>query len=395
MGSYPNSSIFGVEGSGILFRAVGLDLSEDSLARTLVTTLGRFLLVVTSIGFTLFFAEWVLRATIVPVGESYPYPSGALEADSEIGYRLVPNQRTLMTNGHYRVELRTDRHGRRDLFDAALPNPGYVAVGDSQTFGHGVEAEETWVEQLQERLGANVVNAGVFGYRLTQYEHVLRRIHEEGQPVRVVLYGMSWNDLSSGGIPADVNTIVDGQLVANPVYAAPRKNLELRTRLLTSPVVLKLTYHTAIGSRVRAAANSIRSRLGLEADRITDASFAADGLRLKRVLLEIHGYLQSIGAQLVIVHLANANHSMTDRWEDYQRRYSHSRYFVRETLSSWARLHRIVFADATDELERRYLESGMERASLILPVDNHYNASGHEVIARVFQRVLEDNGLAR
>lgn len=374
------------------FTATGTD--GESLARTLATTLGRLLLVVTSIVFALFVAEWVLRSTIVPIQNHTPWVRGGLVADSEIGYRLAPNQRTVMSNGHYRVEIRTDRRGNRDVFDAALPNPGYVAIGDSQTFGHGVEAEETWVEQLQEMLGANVVNTGVLGYSVTQYEPLLRRLHTEQQPVRVVLYGMSWNDLLSGRVLADVKTVVDGDLVANPAYVAPREDLPLRTRLLSEPVIQGFIYHTAIGLRIRALGNSILGSLGVAAHSVSAASLDAESEHTKRVLLGINGYLQTIGAQLVIVHLANANLSMTDLWEDYRRRYSHSRYFARETLSSWAQQHGILFADATEDLERRYLESGMERTSLILPVDNHYNVGGHEVIARVFQRVLEDKGLA-
>ena len=30
-----------------------------------------------------------------------------------------------------------------------LSAPGFVAIGDSRTFGHGIRAEDTWVEQLQ------------------------------------------------------------------------------------------------------------------------------------------------------------------------------------------------------------------------------------------------------
>ena len=104
------------------FTATGTD--GESLARTLATTLGRLLLVVTSIVFALFVAEWVLRSTIVPIQNHPPWVRGGLVADSEIGYRLAPNQRTVMSNGHYRVEIRTDRRGNRDVFDAALPNPG-------------------------------------------------------------------------------------------------------------------------------------------------------------------------------------------------------------------------------------------------------------------------------
>ena len=96
-----------------------------------------------------------------------------------------------MSNGHFLVPIETDENGFRDVFDPSLPSAGFVAIGDSQTFGHGIEAEDTWVEHLQRKLGVNVTNTGVFGYGINQYEIVLRRLHESGVPIRTVLYGMS------------------------------------------------------------------------------------------------------------------------------------------------------------------------------------------------------------
>lgn len=58
--------------------------------------------------------------------------------------------------------VRTNRHGLRGP-EIALPAPGprVLAVGDSVTFGWGVEEEQSWPARLADELGVEVLNAGV------------------------------------------------------------------------------------------------------------------------------------------------------------------------------------------------------------------------------------------
>ena len=128
----------------------GVDRSFSGIAAGLVLGL-------LSVALTLVIAEWVLRATILPVESVDPLAQVALVRDPVVGYRLRPNQRTIMTNGHFSEEVRTDEAGLRDFYDERYSNPGIIAIGDSQTFGHGERVEATWVEQLQENLGKNVL----------------------------------------------------------------------------------------------------------------------------------------------------------------------------------------------------------------------------------------------
>ena len=346
-----------------------------------------------SVALTLVIAEWVLRATILPVESVDPFAQVALVADPVIGYRLQPNQRTIMTNGHFFAEIRTDEAGLRDLYDERYPNPGIIAIGDSQTFGHGVRVEATWVERLQANLGMNVVNTGVFGYGVSQYEHVLRRVHDAGQPIRLVLYAMSWNDVESGTFPPDLLVVEDGFLVRNPAYSrAGDGEQSLQERVMRSRFARTFVNRTALGKLLRLAGNSLLGRFGVAVHGM-DERLVRSSEQTKQKLLALNDLLESLGARLVVVHIGNANLVMPDLWKDYQRRYRHSRFFAREAFADWAEGHGIVFEDAILALEARYLESGMERTSVILPVDAHYGAGGHDVIAAVFAKTLRERGL--
>ena len=71
-----------------------------------------------------------------------------------------------------------------------------MAVGDSFTMGLGVDAADTWPEQLERLLnqGAKsrvaVVNAGVPGYSARQMRQVVEGLRQELRP-QVVLFGMN------------------------------------------------------------------------------------------------------------------------------------------------------------------------------------------------------------
>jgi len=351
--------------------------------------LKRLLALAVSTTLALVFIEFALRWTIVPVEKLYHFEQGAVVSDPEIGYRLAPDQQTTMTNGHFVAEVRTNEHGLRDFYRDDYPDPGLIAIGDSQTFGHGLPAEETWVEQLQERLQANVINAGVFGYAVTQYETVLRRLHVEGYPIRTVLYAMTWNDLLSGRTPPDASTVVDGFVVGNPAYATQRQSRPFRERLRSSPIFEYATRSLALGSLVRSRVPGLLGSIRRDGPPPLDPALPAHAEQTRQVLLQLNEFLRSIGAKLVIVHIGNSNFVIPERWASCRLRYGYPRYFARDQLGPWAEAEGIGFADAIAPLESHYLDAGGKRTDLLLPVNDHYNAEANAVVAGLFFELLE------
>jgi lysophospholipase L1-like esterase len=88
--------------------------------------------------------------------------------DFDIGKRLRPGFR----GEHYGVEARINSHGMRDDEMTRRKPPGefrILALGDSWTFGAGVEQDESWPQRLEAELAGGsrpvqVVNTGVSGY---------------------------------------------------------------------------------------------------------------------------------------------------------------------------------------------------------------------------------------
>jgi hypothetical protein len=87
--------------------------------------------------------------------------------DPELGYAPRPGARG--ENNRWGVRVTIDAAGLRVGHHAAAgKEPCILAVGDSYTFGDGVNDDETWPYYLEELLRRPVINGGVFGYGLDQ-----------------------------------------------------------------------------------------------------------------------------------------------------------------------------------------------------------------------------------
>ncbi|MBI3780349.1 MAG: hypothetical protein HY278_04720, partial [candidate division NC10 bacterium] len=148
------------------------------------------------------------------------------EEDPTLAYKVKPNTDVLI-EGHpdYRYHVKTylnfpDAGFRGNV--VARPLVG-IALGDSFTFGQGVEAEEAWPEQLSQLAGRNFANLGVFGYGPPQYTRVLKRY---GLPLgpKIVLYAIyPHNDLADAvhfvrwqreGIPYEMPLLARARFLA-------------------------------------------------------------------------------------------------------------------------------------------------------------------------------------
>src|SRR5262245_25532459 len=98
--------------------------------------------------------------------------------DQTLGYKYAPgvidhplrleedNQFTIST-----VSLGYDDIGFRD--DGLDGEPFAVVLGDSYANCSGVELEECWVEQLEQRVGRDMANLSVLGYSPQQEQRML------------------------------------------------------------------------------------------------------------------------------------------------------------------------------------------------------------------------------
>jgi hypothetical protein len=121
----------------------------------------------------------VLAAVVGEVGLRLVWPQrsavtlGMFRQDPDAGYSLLPGYRNVVRVPEFTSTIQIDERGDRVAQDA-LPEgeraQRILAIGDSFTFGVGVEAEDTYAERLERELDPAVQglvavrNGGVGGY---------------------------------------------------------------------------------------------------------------------------------------------------------------------------------------------------------------------------------------
>lgn len=139
------------------------------------------------------------------------------QQDAELGQVLRPAlDSKVELSGDFSFHLRTSDLGLGGpgFRDEAVQPPVFAAaVGDSFTYGLGVEEQDSWVARLQDRLGKEVVNLGQPGFGPVQEARLVERYALPLQP-ELVLWMVFPNDLEDalifngmGGVqarPSDV-----------------------------------------------------------------------------------------------------------------------------------------------------------------------------------------------
>lgn len=183
---------------------------------------------------TLLLSEGFLRA-VLPSPINWKFPQEAYQFDPEIGYWLLPDQ-TAYTHDK-KVSINT--FGCRDKeFNKKTNNSStrIVAIGDSQTFGNGLEINATWPKQLENTLKNTngdweVINCGIPATDTWQHEIIARRIIEQYRP-DILALAVYVNDIRKNPDhkPANITTHQQNEVTQRLIYLAKSSVLALFLR---------------------------------------------------------------------------------------------------------------------------------------------------------------------
>lgn len=159
----------------------------------------RILALVGVVAISVVLTEGLVRWLLQPPGQ-WPAPeeSPVMAADPIRGFALRPGATGRYTAGGRAAGIRINEQGVRDapMPDAVSAPVRLLAVGDSFTFGLGVDAANTWPEQLERMLGERsadrvaVLNAGVPGYSARQMRQFVEALLPDLRP-QVVVFGLN------------------------------------------------------------------------------------------------------------------------------------------------------------------------------------------------------------
>lgn len=194
------------------------------------TVIQNLLLVLGSFIVALSLAEIVLRVAL-PAPITWKYPQESYLFDAEIGHTLRPKQQAFTHDKAVSI----NSQGLRDV-EYSLKTAKHVtrilALGDSQTFGNGINIESTWPKQLEVKLNGQtgagdfeVLNAGIPATDTWQHDILLQRLISIYRPDIVVL-AFYVNDIVTKP-PTIINLQSDtsGALKQRIIYLAKRSTL--------------------------------------------------------------------------------------------------------------------------------------------------------------------------
>jgi len=276
---------------------------------------------------------------------------GYVPWDRELGWRYRPLAHARHRDDGFDVAIEINAQGFRDRpFEDRPGRPRIVALGDSLTFGWGVEADERFTSRLEEQLGADVLNLGVSGYGTDQelllWEHDGRALRP-----RVVLLTVCANDLAEIARPSAYGrykpwfSLRDGalQLGGTPVPGSPLAEWSHLARSVRAWSIKRSTPALEAGERPGAEALqcALVARLAAEVQ--------ADGARL-----------------LVVIDAADAPAPCL------------------QSSSAW------TVVDV-----RPALEAAERSGPVRFATDPHWTAHGHQAVAEAIAASLEESGWLR
>lgn len=329
---------------------------------------------------------------------------GMFREDPDAGYALRPDYENSIRVPEYATSLRTDADGYRIPEHGAEPANGAVrvlALGDSFTFGVGVEAEEAWPEILEDLLNAGaagsaaVRNGGVGGYGPLRSSRLFFARQAAWEPDVIIHAVYLGNDLEDARPKSflRVPRIRDGRMVAD------EEDVITRTRFL-------LRIHSHLYAFVRERTWDLYQRTGLaEHSRYLDPVGLAEWPeRIEReswpaaaeAIREMSHWANRNGKHYLVVLIPLKYQVLDGAWERYRARWrlpaeSFDRWHAQRVVSGFLEREGIAWLDLVADLRA---EDEAAKRELYFPADAHWTASGHRFAAERIGEELRRRGWA-
>ena len=344
-------------------------------SRRTTSALGNLLLVGVSLVVSVVAAEFVLRLAL-PAPNHWRYPQERYIYDPQIGVQLAPNQRAYTHDKPVEINSK----GVRDREYPSKARTGItrvVALGDSQTFGDGLEIADTWPKKLESALSDRfgdgkweVLNCGISGTDTWQHEVMLKRMMDAYHPDLVIL-AFYVNDVT-----------VRYELRPEDVVATTNTFRKRLVYLLKESVLLLIIRDAIVAVEQRfTPSRSFEIQQAIVTGSVDPV--AEKGWRqVDQSLAAMKAAVNQYGAAFLVVVLPRrdqVNGRQPSR--SYQNR-------LREVLE----LHEIAYVDPLEAMQLAYANFG---PSMFIPWDGHNSAIANRVIAKELADLLPETRAAR
>ncbi len=347
-----------------------------------------------SIGLTIALAaaEVILSYQRVSIQHSDSLDEGLITYDDRLGWKLRPNWKGRHRHHDFDVQYSTNRYGFRGEFCDKGERERIAVVGDSFTFGMGVDDDQTFVHLLDVRSQDQAyLNFGVIGYS-TDQQHLLiveQLLRFNSDHVLLVVYLP--NDLIDNERPFPLQA-------ANPKpYFELSETGALTIRNVPVPLERQPPRPHALSRALflneedlrryalpRLGRSEILRRLGLfQKANAPSESYYQERFRHTLDLFAAHieairGFLQRNGISITLALLPGQSYitapaSISAGFQDHLRR----------NIVSQGKIHDWSIIDLATAFR---MDSERRRRDLYYPFEGHLTPYGNEVVASLLSR---------
>lgn len=298
----------------------------------------------------------------------YIYPQEMFEnAEAPLDFKLVPNFKGRMI-GEYNVEVKINSEGLRDYEHESVSKKfKLLALGDSMTFGQGIEIDKTFLSVIEKKLGIEVIKAGVPAYG---QDNELEYFKTKGAKYRpdavVIFYYPNDNDDNAGNTD---RKIAYGSLIQKYRYESlPKWKLYIYTKLYRTNTLrlIRGDYTNLMAAFGRKESGLIENRLFLKNQSKENADWAKTYALLRE-------FKKSAGnSKLVVVYTPSKHQIYSSK---YPKLFDSSTDIDKpnKVLGEIAASLNIAYIDVTGEFRN------LNDQELYFSHDLHLSEKGHEV----------------
>ncbi|MFC1807384.1 SGNH/GDSL hydrolase family protein [Candidatus Omnitrophota bacterium] len=296
------------------------------------------------------------------------FPSEALVESERYGLKLKPNFSGDVVRDEFNIKFRINSLGFRGEEIGAKSGYRIVCLGDSMTFGYGVNDDETFTKILGDRLNKETINIGVLGYDIDRYFLLFEDVVLPLKPDLLIVFFAVTNDFGQSVKKGSAPAI---KIESGPSFVSHIKNVKEHI-FLNSHLCRWFKSRLDTTSKL----NMLLIRLGLRSAgeiylRKYPKTMLAKVKRVRLILKDISVRSKEQGFELVVVAIPDLA-QVADG--------------VRLDPEIWDldKPNRVLSSIA-GELNLRYLDLlpffKQSREMFYYPIDGHLNRAGHKKAA--------------
>lgn len=333
------------------------------------------LLLVISLIISLLLGEVLLR--VLGYDPAFVNPLNSFhQSDPELGWLGVPDFSARFQKPKFDAQVTANQQGFRKKISSVTPDPEAKTIfflGDSFTWGWGANNGELFTDRLQTGLGPDyrIENYGVNAYGSAQELLLFKRLLQAGNvpdSLFIMLYSNDFSDnLDRKHLSRPYYAVADGTPVLKNIPVADpiggwAKNLRRNSYLLTF-LSYWINYYQTTRDNQALQAEVINTQRPQPT--LSDNSYAV----MRHVLKQFKSLCDEYEVRLNVVYIAGAADFASGA--PYRQAVSH----ISASLG-------IAFVDLTPEF-------AASPAKYHFAEDEHWNANGHELAAKILRAHIE------